>query len=308
MLNTMRRSILPVAIALMMLPGLLSAGGLSTNVGEVVIENLQVGQKYNLNDLANLRLSVYNTSDQTVNLQMDVLSPDQSELRLEAEPVPDLSWITMDQTEFILEAGEQALSEISITIPDDDCFLGRKFEFIVWSHTVPGTAGGMFLACGFKSRVIFTTYEVRADGVYQVQKSQASVNFSIVPEEIRVQEVSTGALYDITEHDGTQLKLTNLGDEPKVFTLSCLPVVKSAVSIADGYADPPEKSRLVFSETEFTLLPGAEKLVSLSVRIPGGEEFRGQKYMFIIRAATDDPGVSAGVYSRLFVSTDGDKD
>jgi len=57
------------------------AGGLSTQLGEVVIENLQIGQTYNLKQLANLRLIVTNTSDYSVDLRMDILLPDSSELR-----------------------------------------------------------------------------------------------------------------------------------------------------------------------------------------------------------------------------------
>ena len=69
------------------------AGGLRTQLGEVVIENLQIGQTYNLKQLANVRLIVTNTSDYSVDLRMDVQLPDSSELRKGAEPVPDTSWV-----------------------------------------------------------------------------------------------------------------------------------------------------------------------------------------------------------------------
>ena len=134
-----------------------SAGGLRTQLGEVVVENLQIGQTYNLADLANLSLRVTNTSDYRVKLRMDVLAPDEVELRHQAQPIPDLSWIALSCDTFYLEAGEEAVSDIMISIPDEEQYLGKRYQFMIWSHTVPSTEGGMFLATGLKSRIIFTT-------------------------------------------------------------------------------------------------------------------------------------------------------
>jgi hypothetical protein len=68
--------------------------GLRTQVGEAVIENLQIGQAYSLKDLANLNLIVMNTGEEEVDLQMTVLPPEVVELRLNAEIIPDISWVT----------------------------------------------------------------------------------------------------------------------------------------------------------------------------------------------------------------------
>jgi hypothetical protein len=114
----------------------MSAGGLSTQLGEVVVENLQVGRIYNLSQLANLKLIVTNTSDYSVNLKMDVLYPDSSELRLGARAIPDTSWISLSQCSFRIAKNERASSEILISVPDKDDLRGQKYQVTIWSHTL----------------------------------------------------------------------------------------------------------------------------------------------------------------------------
>ena len=77
------------------------AAGLSTQLGEVVVTNLQIGQTYNLRDLANLQMTVRNTGEDNVNLKMDVLKPETRELRQGAAAIPDISWVTLSQ-DFLL--------------------------------------------------------------------------------------------------------------------------------------------------------------------------------------------------------------
>ena len=49
-----------VMVVVAVMPNNLVAGGLQTQLGEVVIENLLIGQTYNLKELANLQLSDIN--------------------------------------------------------------------------------------------------------------------------------------------------------------------------------------------------------------------------------------------------------
>ena len=104
----------------------LQAGGLSTGLGEVVVENLQVGQTYSLKELANLRLFVTNNSDDSVALKMDILSPDSSELKKGSRPIPDISWLKLSRDTFVLGPNEIALSDITLSIPDENRYLGEE--------------------------------------------------------------------------------------------------------------------------------------------------------------------------------------
>jgi hypothetical protein len=87
MMSTRRNSTLVLVALLGAMPALASspqlahAGGLRCSIGEVVIENLKIGRTYSLKTLANLPLTLTNTTDGPVNLAVDALVPDASELR-----------------------------------------------------------------------------------------------------------------------------------------------------------------------------------------------------------------------------------
>jgi len=225
----------------------LTAGGLRTQLGEAVIENLQIGQTYNLKDLANLRLIVTNTSDIPVDLKMDVLLPRQGELRQAAEPIPDESWLSLGHDYFEnLEPNEAAASDIIISIPDDDMYLGQKYQVNIWSHTVGLKTG--FLAYGLRTRLIFTIDSVRADEGENITASDASVEFSLQPEELHLEGVVSGKSYDLEEEAGLVLTISNPSDQKQTLKLQSRTVANSLATLTKEYNDAPDASYLQFSE------------------------------------------------------------
>lgn len=292
-------TVLVLALTVMM-PQSTLAGGLSTQLGEVVVTNLQIGQTYNLRDLANLQITVTNTGEYVVNLKMDVLQPKNRELRQGAAIIPDASWVTLSQDYFTVGSMQPASSDIIISIPDDPQYLGKKFQVIIWSHTVG--AGSTFMEVGLKSRIIFSTDSVKADVDKLVTSSDASLDFSLQPEEIHLDNVPVGMSYDITEKTGRVLTITNSGDHQKAFKLHSRTVAGSSATLTDQYDDAPEASYLRFSDNEFVLDPKETKTVNMYLNFPTNEEYNGKHYMFIIHLYSADAIVTTGVYSRMYVS------
>ena len=291
-----------VFVAWIKAPFIAKAGGLSTQLGEVVIENLQIGQTYNLKQLANLQLIVTNTSDYGVDLRMDVLLPDKSELRKEAEPIPDISWVKLSQNLFKLSPNEKATSDIVLSIPDDDKYCGKKYEVTIWSHTLGSSGSGMFLAYGLKTRIIFTTDTVRATKSQIVTSSDASVNFTLKPEEIFLDNIELGKIYDVEKNTGLVLKITNPSKQKQTFKLQSLTVDNSVATLTKEYQDAPDASYLEFSDSSFVLPPKGTKTIKMYLRFPEEKEYTGKKYMFVLHAFTVDEKVTTGVYSRLYAS------
>jgi hypothetical protein len=275
--------------------------GLRTQVGEAVIENLQIGQSYSLKELANLNLIVMSTEDEEVDLQMDVLPPEPVELRLEAEVIPDISWVTLTPDFFTLSAGGQAEAEIRLAIPDDPSYLGRKFQFTIWSHTIP-RGGGMFLAYGLKTRIIFTIDPEPPSGADAGTAEAASVEFALVPEEIHLERVTPGEVFDVAAEDGRSLEITNHGSEPQTLQLRSRKVHGSLATLTPGYRDAPDASFLRFSEDEITVAPGETRTVKLFVEFPPDRKYSGHQYMFVIHGTTAGERVTTGVYSRLYAA------
>jgi len=291
-----------VFVAWIKAPFIARAGGLSTQLGEVVIENLQIGQTYNLKQLASLQLIVTNTSDYGVDLRMDVLLPDKSELRKEAEPIPDISWVKLSQNLFKLSPNEKATSDIVLSIPDDDKYCGKKYEVTIWSHTLGSSGSGMFLAYGLKTRIIFTTDTVRATKSQVVTSSDASVNFTLKPEEIFLDNIELGKIYDVEKNTGLVLKITNPSKQKQTFKLQSLTVDNSVATLTKEYLDAPDASYLEFSDSSFVLPPKGTKIIKMYLRFPAEKEYTGKKYMFVLHAFTVDEKVTTGVYSRVYAS------
>lgn len=295
------RRILCAGLIVLAAHGVAFGGGLSTPLGEALIENLQVGNSYDLGDLAGLNLTVKNTCEAPVNLQMDVLLPADSELRRNAEPLPCASWVSLSRDQFGLRAAETATADILITLPDDDAFRGRTFQFIVWSHTIPDPDGGMALAYGLKSRIIFTTAAEPAPADDEASPV-GSGGVTMSPAEIFVDHLDRGRPHDLAQSRGLVLEVTNPGDQVQTYAIESLTVAGSLASPTAGYEDPPDASYLTFGDPEFVLSPGETKQVKLFLEIPEQQEHEGKNYVFVIHASSTGGGVSSGIYSRLYAS------
>jgi hypothetical protein len=278
------------------------AGGLSTQLGEVVIENLQVGQTYDLKELANLALTVTNTSERQLTLRMDVLTPADSELRRHAEPIPDVSWVSLSDHRFELPAGAPAVARITLAIPDDPALMGRTYQFMIWSHSLADPGAGMTLAYGLKSRIIFGIDTVRANAEDAVIRSDADAGLSLSPYDIRLADVPVGEAWDVAREAGIFLKVENPGPRERTVRLSSRTAQSCGEAVTEGYEDAPDPSFLTFSEDELVIPSGEAKRVRMYLDFAPDRRFEDRQYMFIIQARTVGERVTAGVYSRLYAS------
>ncbi len=280
----------------------LQAAGLSTSLGEVVVENLQVGQTYSLKQLANVRLSVANNSDDSVALKMDILSPDSSELRKGSSQIPDISWLKLSPDNFVLGPNEIALSDITLSIPDENRYLGKKYQVAIWSHTVALAGRALSLGLGLKSRIIFTTDTARAPANKIVKSSDASVELVLNPANLFLDDVEPGTAYDPEARKGSVLTVSNHSGHEQLLRLRSLTVGNSVATLTSGYEDAPDASFLRFSENEFVLPAYGTKEVKVYLDFSRRTEYLGKRFMFIIHASVVGEKVSAGVYSRVYAS------
>jgi len=99
---------------------------------------------------------VVNTGDTAIDLKIEVLLPEKSELKAGGyAPIPDLSWITLERSEFKeVKPGAEAVTDVIISIPGDEKYRGRKFQVFIWSRTV-----GRSIGVGLKSKLLLTVRE-----------------------------------------------------------------------------------------------------------------------------------------------------
>jgi len=131
-------------------PRFLYAFGLKTGFGKVVLENVPMGKEYSMSKDSKFPLVIKNESDKEINLKVEVLVPEISEVQEGYEAIPDASWVTLEKDSFIIEPNGEAETDVIIHIPYDKDYPGRKFHVFIWSHTIGDSIG-----VGIKSKLLF---------------------------------------------------------------------------------------------------------------------------------------------------------
>lgn len=130
----------------------LEASGLSTGFSEVVLDNLMIGKTYSTNETVNLPLLVVNTGAEAVDLKIEVIMAEPSELKAGYEAMPDLSWIKLEKADFKeILPNEAAKTDVIISIPNDKRYSGKKYQVFIWTYTV-----GRKVGVGLKSKLLFS--------------------------------------------------------------------------------------------------------------------------------------------------------
>ena len=275
--------------------GAAESGGLSCSVGEVVIENLKIGQTYSLKALANLPLSVTNTGSKPVTVRVEPLVPALTETKQGAEPIPALSWAKAVPDSFELAPQETKAVEMILSIPEDEAYFGKKFQVNFWSHTL--AKAGEFLAYGLSSRVIFTVDRVREESKTM---PKGDLSFSILPAEMSLKNLSPGVVYNLKDLLEKPLKVHNTSSKKLVIEIKALRLEESAASAPEGYVDLWKSAEVSLSPSTLYLEPGEEKSITGSIRFNPGGKILNKNFIGIICAAVTDQEVKTQIYSRIY--------
>ena len=131
------------------------AGGLSTYFVEEKLANLKLGKTYSVKEMTKKDLIVTNTTEGvTVDIEISPEKPVDYNLVKGYEPIPDLSWIKIENNYFkALGPKQSAETDISITVPKDEAYRGKKYQVYIYSHT----AGEGTMRIGVMSRIFIET-------------------------------------------------------------------------------------------------------------------------------------------------------
>ncbi len=126
------------------------AGGLSSNWGEVHIDNLEIGKSYDLNDFLNTTFKIMNNFKQKISLKISIVKPQDKELKPGYSALEDTSWVEV-KSEVTIPAQSQEIVPIRITVPNSEEFKGKKYQFWIWTRT-----SGQAVGVGLKSRILIS--------------------------------------------------------------------------------------------------------------------------------------------------------
>lgn len=284
-----------------------AAVGLSTKFGFVIVENLQPGRTYNIRKLIGLPLRVVNTGDKKVELKIELNKPPTDQpgmVKKGFEPIPDLSWVKLSRDYFVVDPGKSAVSDVIITIPDDDKYLGKRYQVDIWSHTV----GKSFMAAGLGSTLRFTIAYRRMSkkeekALENYDEIAKEIDFQMLPHSMEIDSVPLGKEIDLSKRYNTTLKIINPNNQKFTYKLSCVKAWHTAMGVISGYEDAPDPRFLSFNPEVVEVSSLSIKEVKMTIMIPKDKKYSRKKYQFIISAEVLNQPIIYQIYSRLFVHT-----
>lgn len=283
-----------------------NAVGIRTRFGVVVVENLQPGRTYNIRELVGLPLRVVNASEKQVTIKMELTKPgrDKSMVQKHFEPIPDLSWIKLSRDLFVVDPGQSAIADVLVTIPDDDKYLGKRYQVNIWSHTI----GKRFANVGLMSKLRITVAKRRMTEEEKLAEARReeiikNIDFQLLPHTIFIDGVELGKKIDIEKKYKHTLKVVNPNNEKFSYRIRTVTAWEAEMGVIPGYEEAPELSFLTLSEKEFSLPPISIREIKMFLQIPNEEKYKGKKYQFVISVQVLNQPIIYEVCSRMFVST-----
>jgi len=259
---------LSCALACLLLCGPALASTLSTNFAEVNVDNLKIGGVYNLSETARYPMWVGYSGDVPVDLKFESVTPGAAELKSGFEAVPDVSWISFSRKSASLLPDETVTVDVTITVPNDEKYLGKKYQaYVLISSVAPKDGGtGMTFLLALKGRVLFT---IAPKAPTQAELREISRNRArgeaqgliITPERFAVSASSTDTKLVITQD--VPLKLINPSTENVKIFIEAVDPQPNGISVPRGYATGDLKS-IEISKQRFTLKK--DGIVSLEMK------------------------------------------
>jgi hypothetical protein len=234
------------------------ASTLSTNFAEVNVDNLKIGGTYNLTEAARYPLWVSYSGDVPVDLRFEPVVPSPSELKSGYEPVPEASWITFSKNGASLLPDETATADVTITVPNDEKYLGKKYQAFVLITSIPprgNNGAAMSFSLALKGRILFAVApkaptEAELKEIRRNKVRGEAQGVIITPEKFMV-SASAGDKKAVITQD-TPLKLINPSNETAKIFIEAVDPQPNGISIPRGYAKGDLKS-IEISKQRFTL-------------------------------------------------------
>ncbi len=291
------------ALALWLGAGPVQAGGLRTPFGEVTIKNLKIGQTYSLKDLINFPLRVINTGSQTVDLEVETIRVSTASLKRGFEPLPDLSWVQVEQSTFTIAPQHEAVTDITVSIPNDPKLLGRRFQADIWSRTE--NKKSMFLVA-IDSRLLIEVSSIppTPDELKKkfVHHRVANMDFTLFPTSARANDVPLGRDYDLKKERKIAIKIVNPNDEPLHFRIKSVPNWEALLHVPKGFEEAYDARWLKPAHEVVTVDGNTIKETGLILDVPDDPRYYGKSFFFPVSVEILEQEIPAKVYYTLLVT------
>ncbi|MDD5688197.1 MAG: hypothetical protein PHE88_10245 [Elusimicrobia bacterium] len=291
---------------LLLITARLHAGGVSATFADLILENLQIGESYNLRVLKKCPMIIQNKGGSTVDAIITVDFPRKDKLKEGYEAIPDLEWVKVVPDKFRLGPGEKGISDIIVTIPNDEKLIGKHYQVHLISAGSPiGQQGQVTIATGSQTRFRFSIGSMGPESLKKEKKNKKmhTLNFEFDPVNITIKDaIELGKKIDLKKEKNVRLKLINKATETLKLKIKAVTYdINMYGSVESGYElGNPD---FVKVKPEDIMLEGEtiEKL-DVFIEIPNEEKYKNKKYIFLIKAEVINE-IPVEIVSKLYVIT-----
>jgi hypothetical protein len=264
----------------------LFAGGISTTCGMMYLGNLKIGQAYSLKQLLGYPFTVSYNGEAMATMNIYVETPSTT-TKDGYDPLPSTSWISLERTGFALDPRQTAETDVTITIPDDEKYMGKKYmAYIVPQSGASNNAGGGIaigtaLQCALRLEIAAkppTPEEIR---LLKKQMLGQEMQVAVSPERIFLNAVPIGEKVDIKKEYGDSIKIINSSDFDCKVIITPLTAGKAGVLPPAGYIEAKNPDWLVIGKHKFSLKKNTIIEVPVYITLPS-EVKQGEKLFFSV--------------------------
>lgn len=288
---------------------LIYAGGLSSPNALMFLSNLKIGQEYSLKQLLGYPFQVTYRGKYPVDLKIDLIKPDTSTPD-GYEPIPDLSWIQLQKSEFSLDPGETAETDIIIKIPNDESLLGRKFHVSIspvtsapkgdnraWLAFSVGIICKLFLEISPKPPTI--------EEIKELQKRRLSgyLDVSVSPNRIFLYDLEPNKKYDLTKQFNEVVKVINATSQKVNVEITSVPPSSRSILLLEGQYEIPSPSLLVVKPKKFKMKPDSVKSFRILLHTKDFE--KGKNYIAVLQIHLYNERLDVNNYVKLYIQMKG---
>lgn len=280
-------------------------GGLSSPNAAMYLSNLKIGQEYSLKQLLGYPFRVTYKGKYPVDLRIDVLKPDTT-TQDGYIPIPDLSWIQLQKTEFSLDPGETAETDIIIKIPNDESLLGKKFHVSispVTSAPKGDTRAWLAFAVGLVCKLYLsiapkppTIEEIR-----ELQKRRLSgyLDVSVSPNRIFIYDLEPNKKYDLTKQFNEVIKIINATSQNVLVEAESVPPSSRGIFLTEGQEELPQPELLIVKPKKDKLKPDSVKSYKLFLNTKGLEF--DKTYLAVVKVSLRNERLDVNHYVKIYI-------
>lgn len=133
------------------------ADGLSTTFSDVLVRQVIPSVPQRVLNGGSRDFEVNNLGDSPIRVVLQARVPSKAELRGEAIPVPDATWLTLRPSELILPPHKSGTCRVVIRVPAD-ARTDQVYQAMIWSRGLPLAAHGLGIETGLSSRIRFRVH------------------------------------------------------------------------------------------------------------------------------------------------------